>query len=198
MTFLKALLILGLTVFLATKAMAAPISYHEERDGFLNPANPLLMGVGTNSIEGVGCFRLFPYCKKVNDFSFEIAPETQLTGFRYIIEQLNTAFVFNWSASLYLQNFDGSDKTQGSMVNWLGGPALHDLGNLALQSGTYRQFLLMSMSGLGGFWDFRIELDVVSTAQTQIPQIPQPATLLFLLPALFMIWRLSRQKPALK
>jgi hypothetical protein len=54
----------------------------------------------------------------------------------------------------------------------------------------------MAMSGFGGFWDFRIELDVISTAQAQIPQIPQPATLLFLLPALFMIWRLSRQKPA--
>ncbi|GER07660.1 hypothetical protein GCM10007972_21890 [Iodidimonas muriae] len=171
------------TLFTASlEAKATPIHYDEAIDGLLRFNAPLTMGVGTNVVEGRGCWvgGAFNSCLKVNDFSFEIAEDTQLVGYRFILEDLSLVGpTIYWQSTSFLRNIVTGDTLGGPRENWLGGTATHAFSDIVLGSGTYRSLWNMSRTGFGGAWDFRIELDVVST---NLVAVAEPHTL-----ALFLI-----------
>ncbi|GEQ98326.1 hypothetical protein JCM17844_19630 [Iodidimonas gelatinilytica] len=171
------------TLFTASlEAKATPIHYDEAIDGLLRFNAPLTMGVGTNVVEGRGCWieRGFSPCLKVNDFSFEIAEGTQLVGYRFILEDLSVIGpILYWESTSFLQDISTGAILAGPRANWLGGTATHAFTDIVLGPGTYRSLWNMARLGFGGVWDFRIELDVVST---NLVAVAEPQTL-----ALFLI-----------
>lgn len=164
---------------ISATANASPIHYIESVDGPLSASNPLVMGVGTNVIEGSDCWHSDPFCLSVSDFVFTIQSGTELVNYRYIFGDLvlATTSPASWTGNTMLRGIDNTSlMIHTNIANWLTGTTQTlSATNLNWSEGDYRQFLVGSRSGDGGTWDFRIELDVIST----ITAIPLPATLLF-------------------
>ncbi len=160
-------------------ANATPIHYVESIDGPLDPNNPLIMGAGTNVIEGNDCWTNLVPCRSIPDFVFEIPTGMTLVNYRYAFSDIvfESTPPLTWTGSIVLRGLD--DPTLFAITNsanWLiETMQTLSLTNLDWSSGTYRQFLSSSRTGYGGTWDFRIELDVIST----FTEIPLPATVLF-------------------
>lgn len=181
MKILGMLAAVTLYIGLSVQAGATPITYNESVDGQLSPSSPLVMGAGTNVVTGTGCWFAFPFrCNTFNNFTFEIPENMQLVGYRYYMEGLNPFywhFLPKWKNRIALINYSDGETKYSNKGNWLhhGGQTLTVNLDTPMGSGDYRQFLFGSRTGVFGKWDYRIELDVVST----LTNIPLPATALF-------------------
>lgn len=172
--------VVSIILFAAMSAgvSATPIHYVEDIDGPLNASTPLNLGVGTNIIEGSDCWTSKVRCFSVSDFVFNIQAGTELVNYRYSFGNLSfeTAPPASWTSAAILRGLDDpSLMATTATVNWLAETVQTlSLNGLNWTEGTYRQFYQASRSGFGGTWDFRIELDVIST----VTDIPLPATIL--------------------
>ncbi len=193
-------LAVSLYVGLSIGADAAPITYHEAIDGQLSPSDPLTMGVGTNVVTGTGCWGIpLVGCNTLMNFSFEIPENMQLTGYRYIlgdVDALYWHFFPNWLGQIAIINMDELEIRFSGVADWLFGEdqtlAIDFLTPMG--AGSYHQFIMGSRTGVFGSWDYRIELDVVST----LAEIPLPATVLFFGLGLGLVGLSRRYKSEMK
>ncbi len=181
MRILGILIAVALCVGLSGKAEAAPITYHEAVDGRLSASTPLVMGSGTNIVTGTGCWGIpIIGCNTLTNFAFEIPENMQMTGYRYIIGDVDTLYWHSfprWQGMVAIKRMGKPGLNISNVGDWLLGQEQTLAVDLLapLGSGYYRQFVIGSRTGVFGSWDFRIELDIAPA----LAEIPLPATILF-------------------